>query len=216
MTRARLLLVVVGAAVVLGAGGRLLVRAGMELPHGDAVLALGRAAKALGAPWLAAAWGLGAIAGSRRDAVLAGGTALALGTVTWYVLTLAVVGRAATGYVIPVATAWALVAGLAGGAFAYAGAVWRDGGPSARAASAAVLAGALAGEAVLLGSEWSGRAAHAVLALELGAALGVLALVRRRVPFALTVALFALTMVALAGIEDTARDALRVAGWAGP
>jgi len=216
MTRARLLLVVVGVAVVLGAGGRLLVRAGMGLPHGDALLALGRTAKALGAPWLAAAWGLGAIAGSRRDAALAGGGALALGTVTWYLLTLAVAGRAATAYVVPVATAWAVVASVAGAAFALAGAAWRDGGPKVRAASAAALAGALAGEAVLLAREWSGRAATAVLTAELAAALGVLAAVRRHVPFALTVALFALTVFTLAGLEDTLRSALRVAGWAGP
>jgi hypothetical protein len=216
MTRTRLLVSVVGLALLLGAGGRVLVRVGVHLPHGDEVLAVGQMAKALGAPWLAAAWGLGAVAGSRLRGSVAGGAALMLGTLIWYLLTVAAAGRGVAAQVLPVATAWAIAASLAGGVFGLAGAAWRDGSSTARALSVAVLAGALAGEAVLLAGEWSGRAARAVLVAEFGAALLLLAAFRRRVPVALTFLLFAVIAVMLAGLEDTVRDALRVAGWGGP
>ena len=52
--------------VALGLAGRVAIHAGGHLPHGDALAALGRAAVALGGPWLAAAWTIGALAGSRR------------------------------------------------------------------------------------------------------------------------------------------------------
>jgi Family of unknown function (DUF6518) len=216
MTRLRLLLVVVGLALFLGAGSRVLLRAGLELPHGDALLAAGGVAKALGAPWLAVAWGIGAIAGSRPRGAAAGAAALALGTFAWYLLTVAVAGRGAALEVLPIATGWAVAASLAGAVFGLAGAAWRDGGSTVRAVSAAALAGALAGEAVLLAGEWSGRAASAVLLAELAMAFMVLAAVRRRVPVGLTLALFAVTALALAGLEDTVRDTLRLAGWRGP
>jgi hypothetical protein len=216
MTRTRLLLSVVALALVLGAGGRVLVRAGVHLPYGDALLAVGQIAKALGAPWLAAAWGLGAFAGSRWRGSLAGGAALALGTLIWYLLTVAAAGRAVAADVLPIAVGWATIACIAGAGFGLAGAAWRDGNRTVRAVSVAVLAGALAGEAVLLAGEWSGRAAGAVLVAEFGAALLVLATFRRRVPLALTFLLFAVIALTLAGLEDTVRDALRVAGWGGP
>jgi hypothetical protein len=216
MTRSRLILVVAGVAVALGVGGRVLLRAGVELPHGHALLAAGGMAKALGAPWLAAAWGVGALAGARGRAAAAGAATLALGTAGWYVLTLAAEGRAATAYVLPVAAAWAVAASLAGAVFGLAGAAWRDGSDAARAVSVAALAGAMAGEALLLAGEWSGRAARAVLAAEVVAALLVLFGARRRAPLVLTLALFVFTAVFLAGMEDAVRDAVRQAGWGGP
>jgi hypothetical protein len=216
MTRARLLVSVLGLALLLGAGGRVLVRVGVHLPHGEALLSVGEMAKALGAPWLAAAWGLGAIAGSRSRGSFAGAAALALGTLIWYLLTVAVAGRAVAADVLPVAVGWAAMACVAGAAFGLAGAAWRDGSSAVRAVSVAVLAGALAGEAVLLAGEWSGRAARAVLVAEFGAALLILAAFRRRVPVALTFLLFTVIALVLAGLEDTVRDALRVAGWGGP
>ena len=62
----RLALLALGVALGLGVAGRVAIHAGGHLPHGDALAALGRAAVALGGPWLAAAWTIGALAGSRR------------------------------------------------------------------------------------------------------------------------------------------------------
>jgi uncharacterized protein DUF6518 len=117
---------------------------------------------------------------------------------------------------VPVAAAWAGVALAAGALFGLAGASWRDGKPRVRAATVAMLAGALAGEALLLAGEWAGRAAAVVLAVELASGLGLLAAARRRTPVLLTLAVFAVAAVAFAGIEDGVRDTLRLAGWAGP
>jgi hypothetical protein len=212
----RLALLALAAALALGIAGRVAIHAGGHLPHGDALAALGRAAVALGGPWLAAAFTIGALAGSRRRGALGGAAALALGTAAWYLLTVAAGGRAAVAYAAPVAAAWAAVALGAGALFGLAGAVWRDGGRRARAAAIAALSGALAGEALLLAGQWAGRAAALVLAVELAAGLGLLAAARRRAPLALTLAVFAVAAVVFAGVEDAVRDTLRLAGWAGP
>jgi Family of unknown function (DUF6518) len=204
------------AALALGVGGRVLVRVGWELPGGEDLATAGSNAKALGAPWLAAAWGLGALAGSRLRGALAGAAALVLGTWCWYFVSLAIHGPPAVDYVVPVSIAWSLVAGAAGAAFGVVGALWRDGNTVVRAVSVALLAGALAGEAVLLSREWSGRAASLVLSLELLAATTALMLSRRRAPIMLTLGLFLVAAVAMAGAEDAARDTVRLVGWSGP
>jgi hypothetical protein len=212
----RLALLALVAALALGLAGRIAVHAGGHLPHGEALAALGGAAVALGGPWLAAAWSIGALAGSRARGALGGGSALALGTAAWYLLTVAAGGRAAVAYAVPVAAAWSVVALGAGALFGLAGAAWRDGGRRVRAAAIAALAGALAGEALLLAGEWSGRAAALVLTTELSVGIGLLAAARRRAPLALTLVVFAVAALAFAGIEDAVRDTLRLAGWAGP
>jgi Family of unknown function (DUF6518) len=212
----RLVLLTLAAALALGVGGRVLVRVGWELPRGEDLATAGSTAKALGAPWLAAAWGLGALAGSRLHGALAGAAALVLGTLCWYFVSLTIHGPQAVYYVAPVSMAWSLVAGAAGAAFGLIGALWRGGEPIARAVSIALLAGALAGEAVLLSGEWTGRAASLVLGLELLAAMTALMLSRRRAPIMLTVGLFLVAAVAVAGIEDAARDTVRLVGWSGP
>jgi hypothetical protein len=204
------------AAVTLGVGGRVLVRVGWELPRGQDLATAGATLKALGAPWLAAAWGLGALAGSRRHGACAGAAALVLGTWCWYIVSLAIHGPLAIGYVVPVSFGWTLVAAAAGAAFGLVGALWRDGDAVARAASIAVLAGALAGEAVLLLGKWTGQAASLVLGLELLAATTALMLSRRRAPLILTFGLFLIAAVAMAGAEEAARHTVRLAGWAGP
>jgi hypothetical protein len=211
-----LVLLVCAVALALGVGGRVLVRVGWELPRGEDLATAGSTAKALGAPWLAAAWGLGALAGSRWRGALAGAATLVLGTVCWYVVSLAIHGPAAVGYVVPVSLSWSLVAGAAGSAFGLAGGLWRDGATVARAVSIALLAGALAGEAVLLSGEWTGRASTLVLGLELLAAMTALLLSRRRAPIMLTIGLFLVAALAVAGIEDAARDTVRHVGWRGP
>jgi hypothetical protein len=212
----RLALLALAAALALGLAGRVAVHAGGHLPHGDALTALGRVAVALGGPWLAVAWSIGALAGSRKRGALGAGAALALGTAAWYLLTVATGGRAAVAYAVPVAAAWAAVALGAGALFGLAGAAWRDGGRRVRAAAIAALAGALAGEALLLAGQWSGRAAALVLTTELSVGLGLLAAARRRAPLVLTLAVFAIAAVVFAGVEAGVRDTLRLAGWAGP
>jgi hypothetical protein len=210
-----LVLLTLVAALALGVGGRVLVRVGWELPRGEDLATAGSTAKALGAPWLAAAWGLGALAGSRLRGALAGAAALVLGTLCWYFVTLAIHGPPAVGYVVPVSMGWSLVAGAAGAAFGLVGALWRDGDTVARAASIALLAGALAGEAVLLFGKWTGQAASLVLGVELLAATTALMLSRRRAPIMLTLSLFIVAAVAMAGAEDAARDTVRLVGWRG-
>jgi hypothetical protein len=214
----RPLLLAIAAAVALGFAGRIAVHAGAGLPHGRAIAAVGHTAVALGGPWLAAAWIVGAMAGSRWRAVAGGAAALVLGTGGWYLLTVvaAASGWAAASYAVPVAAAWGVVALGAGSVFGLAGAIWRDGGRAARAASVALLAGALSGEALLLMREWPGRAAALVLTLELAAGLALVVLARRRAPLGLTLLLFVAATVAVAGTEGVVRDALRLAGWAGP
>ena len=205
-----------GAALALGWAGRVAVRAGTELPHGYALSTLGHAVIALGAPWLAVAWAIGAAADTRARGAIGGAATLALGTGGWYLLTVLDGGRAAVHYAAPMTIAWGAVALVAGALFGLAGSAWRDGSPRARAVAIAVLAGALAGESLLLMREWTGRAAGLVLAAELAAAVIVLVLARRRVPLLLTVGLFAVAALGFAQVEATVRDALRLVGWGGP
>jgi hypothetical protein len=119
-------------------------------------------------------------------------------------------------YAAPMTIAWGVVALVAGGLFGLAGSAWREGAPLARAVAIAAVAGSLAGESLLLMREWTGRAAGAVLAAELATAVIVLVVARKRVPLALTVALFVLATICFAQAEATVRDALRLVGWAGP
>jgi hypothetical protein len=192
------------------------IRAGADLPHGRALAALGHSAVALGAPWLATAWAVGALSGTRARGALGGALALAFGTACGYMLTVAAGGRSAAAYAVPMTLAWGTVAFAAGALFGAAGAAWRDGDRLARAVGVAALAGPLAGEAALLGAEWTGRAAQAVLAAEVAAAFVILFAARRRAPLLLTLALFTLGALVFAGAEDAIRDGVRLAGWGGP
>jgi hypothetical protein len=204
------------AAVFLGVAGRVAVHAGAALPHGADLVALGHAVVALGAPWLAVAWAVGASARSLLWGAAGGAVALGLGTAAWYALTVATGGPSAVFYAVPVAAAWGVVALAAGAGFGLAGAAWRAGGGMARAAGIAALAGALAGEAILLAGVWSGRAAKLVLLAEAAVAVTLLVAGRRRAPLILTVALFGVATLAFAHGEQAVRDALRQAGWNGP
>jgi hypothetical protein len=194
------------AAVGLGVAGRVAIRAGAELPHGGALSAAGRAFVALGAPWLAVAWGIGAASSRRWIGAGAGALALAAATVAWYSLSVAAGGVASVSYASRVAPAWAIVALVAGGVFGLAGATWRRG--------VWLPAGVLAGEALLLAGEWTGRAAQAVLALELFTALALVGWAARRHPVVVPLAVGC--ALAMAFGEHAVRDALRLTGWAGP
>jgi hypothetical protein len=208
------LLLALGAALFLGVAGRVAVHAGARLPHGgDELAALGRAAVALGAPWLAVAWAIGTLAGSPARAAVSGGAGLALGTFCWYALS-TVAGGPAEDYA-RVGAAWAVVALFAGGAFGVAGCAYARGGPRVRAAALALVAGTLAGEALLLFGEWTSRAGRAAVAVELAAAAAVLALGVRRTAPLVALVLVAVVAVVVAGAEDAVRDTLRLAGWRG-
>src|SRR3954449_10321862 len=119
--RRRPLLLALAAALLLGLAGRVALgalRSAPEVPHSGALTAVAAAVVAVGAPWLAAAWVVGALTGSRRAAPLAGAAALGLGTGAWYALTVAAHGPAAVRYALPVGLAWAAVAVAAGTLFA--------------------------------------------------------------------------------------------------
>jgi len=219
--RNRPIVLALAAALLLGVAGRVLlsaVRASPELPHAGTLTAVGESLVALGAPWLAAAWLVGALSGSRRAAPFAGAAALVLGTGAWYGLTILTQGRYhALHYALPVGIGWACVAFAAGALFGAAGAAWRYGGAIARAAGVATLAGALAGGAVALGGQWTGRAAAFGLTVELAVAGAVPVLAARpRRALPLAVALTAVAAVGIAFAEDAVRDALRLTGWSGP
>jgi hypothetical protein len=212
----RVAIVALVAAVGLGLAGRVAIYAADRLPHADALVAASRVAVALGGPWLAVAWAIGVLARGRGRGALFGGAALASGTAAWYLLTVYADGRAAVDYALSVSAAWLPVACGAGALFGFAGGVWRDGAPRERAASIAVLAGALAGEALLLAGQWHVRAAQLVLSLELASALALLVLARRRAPVAVALAVFAVAAVVCAGAEQGVRHVLGLAGWNGP
>jgi hypothetical protein len=84
-----------------------------------------------------------------------------------------------------------------------------------RAAALALVAGTLAGEALLLFGEWTSRAGRAAVAVELAAAAAVLALGVRRTAPLVALVLVAVVAVVVAGAEDAVRDTLRLAGWRG-
>lgn len=173
---------------------------------------LGRAT-ALGVPWLVAAFAVGALQRGRALGALAGAIALVAGTVVYYVLR--VFDWGTLDATVPIAIGWCLAAGSGGALFGLAGAAWRGGDARWRAGGAALVGGALIGEALLLSTLWDGRGAEAVLGAELAAgAVLACALTGRRT---LVVAL-GLTAVVAAAVflgEQGVRDALRGTGWNG-
>jgi hypothetical protein len=171
----------------------------------------------LGGPWLVAAFTLGAFAGSRRRGATAGAVALAVGVITYYAVFRLVEERTSTVNAVVVGTAWTLGALPIGAAFGWAGGAWRrTRGPR----WAAVVAGALVGEALLLwlegrhgGGPW-GRE-DAVTALQTQALIGVgaaLVLARARLRALAWTGGVALVVVLA---EAAVRETLRATGWAG-
>lgn len=205
-----------GVAARYAGGSGLIALAG---PVAEPASRLGSWVVALGAPWLAVAWLLGALARRPRLGAAAGAVALVGGTAAWYAFTVWSEGRASLGYAVPVSIGWAAAAAVAGAVFGAGGALWRSGrSDGARALGAAMLAAPLIGEAVLLETIWDGRAARVVLTAELLIGLAVPFVLVRRPPRALLLclALTAVLAVIAAGAEDVVRDALREVGWHGP
>jgi hypothetical protein len=214
-------LLTVVAAIGLGVVGRyagsagLLARAG---PLAEPAAALGPWVIALGAPWLAVAWVLGAVARVPWLGALAGAVALVGGTGAWYAFTVWQVGRGALDYAVPVAFGWSLASIAAGVVFGGAGALWRSSQrDSLRALGAAILAGSFIGEAIELVTIWDGRAARVVLAAEfvLGAILAIVLLINRPRALILGIVLTAVVAIVAAGAEHEVRHALRHVGWHG-
>ncbi|MBJ7331894.1 MAG: hypothetical protein JHC95_18505, partial [Solirubrobacteraceae bacterium] len=78
------------------------------------------------------------------------GVALVVGTGTYYVAMVAISGGGSLGYAVVVGVAWGAAALFIGAAFGLAGGLWRGRDDLLGTAAAALLAGALVGEAVVL------------------------------------------------------------------
>jgi hypothetical protein len=222
LTPARIAVVALAAlvaALVLGVAARLAAGAGLIAfagPVAEPAGQLGRWVIALGAPWLAVAWALGALARRPALGAVAGAVALTGGTGAWYVLSVST--GASLHYALPVAVGWSAASVASGLAFGAAGALWRTGATvRTRALGLAVLAGCLIGEVALLVTVWNGRAARAVLAVELAVGVASPFVLARRRGRELPLALAMTVVVALlaAGAESAVRDALANVGWRG-
>ena len=191
--------------------GVLLGTAGQEAEHYVREL---RWVAGLGVPWLAVSWAVGALAGRSVAGAVAGAVSLTVATLTYYVL---FIRGSATLAILPVAIGWSLASVAAGGLFGLAGGAWRSASVTAvRVGAVALLAGALAGEALLLASEWPGPVARTLLVAELAAAAALpFLLVRpvRALPAALAVTAVAALVLGVA--EHEVRESMRAAGWKG-
>jgi hypothetical protein len=218
---AAIALLTIVAAIGLGVVGRYAGEAGLLAhagPLAEPAARLGPWVIALGAPWLAVAWVLGALARVPWLGALAGAVALVGGTGAWYAFTVWQMGRGALDYAVPVAFGWSLASIAAGVVFGGAGALWRSARSDwTRAFGASVLAGSFIGEAIELATIWDGRAARAVLTVEfvLGAALTVVLLISRPRALIVGIALTAVVALVAAGAEHEVRHALRHVGWNG-
>jgi len=162
----------------------------------------------LGVPWLLVAFCVGALARRRVAGAAGGAVALVVATMTWYVLHAAATGRGIAHIVV----VWSALAVVCGGVFGAAGAHWRAG----HAAPVALLAGAFAGEALVLATEWPRHVAGTVLVAELAvAALLPFLLTRPLRAIPLVLALTAVATIVMGAATDEIRDAARAAGWRG-
>jgi hypothetical protein len=201
---------VLAAAVLIAAG-----LVGIAAQLGEAAPGVPRHATALGAPWLIAAFAAGALLRRPLPGALGGAVLLSGGTLSYYVVQLALTGHVRALETGTIAAGWAAAAAVAGGVMGALGAVWRE---AARlpALAAAVPAATLIGEALLLAGEWRSRTALAVLCAELALATALLpacAWRRASLPVA-ALAAGALAVVFALG-ENEVRSAMRAVGWRG-
>jgi hypothetical protein len=202
-------------AAVVGVGGIGVGLAARASDHASDPLL--RWAGTLGGPWLLAAFTLGAFTRSRRRGALAGAGVLAVGVVTYYAVFRLVEERTSTAYALAMGVAWTAGALPIGAAFGWAGGAWRR---TREPRWAAVLAGALVGEALLLwlqgrvaGGTW--RQPDAVRALELQALIGLAAAAVLSPARLRALAWTAAVALAAVAAEATVRETLRATGWAG-
>lgn len=181
----------------------------------DHLSPLVRWSASIGALWLLAAFCVGALAGDRRRAAVAGAATIACGVFTYYALMYGVEHRAAATYAVTAGAAWALGGLPIGAAFAVAGDAWRHGRPRAHAVGVALISGALVGEALLLFGSWGSPYGRAVLALELGLGAALPFVLARRGRLLGAVVLTVVVAVVAAGAEAAVHDTMRAAGWRG-
>jgi Family of unknown function (DUF6518) len=196
------------AAIPLGV---LLGVAGQEA---EQVVAPMRWAFALGMPWLAVCWAAGALAGRPAAGALAGAIGLTAATTAYYVIHVSVEGHWKPGMAAVIA-GWGAASVAAGALFGAAGGAWRHGAAPVRVAAVVLLAGAMAGEAVLLAGDWPAHVTP-LLELELAAATAIpFLLVRpwRALPLALV--LTAAAALVLGAAEAEVRETMRFVGWTG-
>jgi Family of unknown function (DUF6518) len=199
-------------AAVLIAGA--LLGGGVQVAEG--VFGVPNAPTALGAPWLVAAFAVGALIPGRITAGLAGALLLGTGTGLYYAAIVVAYGRNRAEYATVMAALWGCAAGIAGAGMALIGCAWRSASGVRAALLAAVPAAALAGEAALLWTTWNGAVAGATLAAELACGIAVLLLLSwRRAPLGQVLASAVALSFAFAVVEAEVRDFMRAAGWHG-
>ncbi|UUY02423.1 DUF6518 family protein [Svornostia abyssi] len=203
-------------AVVLLAAAGLGVALGLGAQHvGDLRPGLGWVG-ALGAPWLVTAFVAGALAPQARVAAIAGATALAVGTAAYYLAMVGMAGPGALGYAVVVGASWGMVALGIGAAFGAAGCLWRRRDDITGAVAAALPAGALMGEAVLLATIWDTRPALLIVGAQFGAGMTLpLLLVNRPALRVIAVGAAVAAALVFGTGEAVVRDTLRGVGWAG-
>jgi hypothetical protein len=207
------------AAIPLGA------LLGLANQEADAYVRHGKWVAALGVPLLAVCWASGALAGRAAAGAVAGAVTMTTATLSYYVLHVHHFG-ARLG-LVPVIVGWGAASVVAGGVFGLAGGAWRrasrrpdrgaspSGAVRARLGAVALLAGALAGEALLLAREWPEKVGPLLYAELLAAAALPFLLVRpwRALPVALV--LTAVAALVLGAAEGEMRETMRRAGWSG-
>ncbi|HEX8742480.1 MAG TPA: DUF6518 family protein [Thermoleophilaceae bacterium] len=167
---------------------------------------------AIAAVWLVGAFAAGALARGRVRAALAGAGTIVVGVATYYVLFHFVSGSLGLRYGVVVGVAWSTAGAGIGAVLGWAGGAWRR--RRGETIAVALLSGALAGEAMLLLGEWHNRAARVVLACELVLGAGLPYLLARP-KLARTITLTCAVAVTVLALEQSLREAMRLAGWAG-
>ncbi|MGK2936637.1 MAG: DUF6518 family protein [Solirubrobacteraceae bacterium] len=171
---------------------------------------------ALGAPWLVTAFVAGALARRASIAAVAGAIALAVGTASYYLAMVGMAGPGVLGYAVVVGASWGVVALGIGAAFGAAGCLWRRRDDLAGAMAAALPAGALMGEALLLATVWNARPALLVVGAQFGAGMTLPLLLVRRPGLRVAAVGAAIVAALVFGLgEAVVRDTLRAVGWAG-
>ena len=164
-------------------------------------------AGAIAAGWLVGAFAVGALAGDGRRAALAGAGTMVVGVATYYALF-----HPMRGLLLVVIAGWSVIGIGVGAVLGWAGDAWRR--RHAQAVGVALLAGAMAGEAILLLGHWHEHAARLVLAAELAAGAALPYLLARP-KLAKAVPLTAAVAVAVVAVEPAIREGMRAAGWSG-
>jgi hypothetical protein len=188
---------------------------GVAAQVGDALPGVPSRATALGAPWLVAAFAVGALLRRWGRGAAGGAVLLSGGTLSYYAVQLALTGHVRALEIGVIAVGWAAAAAVAGAIMGALGALWRE-ADRLPALAAAVPAAALAGEALVLAGEWRSPTGLAVLAAEVALAVALLpACAWRRASFPGAALAACVLAAAFAVGESEVRSAMRAVGWRG-